>query len=67
MATTQGPSSGNGEFFFGQTCGVEVQVPAGLPSLAPSDAPHVDAQGATSVVTSPVNAAYVGIKFCIPA
>jgi hypothetical protein len=46
MAVTQGPASGNAEFFFGQTAGVEVQVPAGLVSLGPT---------ATTSSTNPVD------------
>ncbi len=55
MANTNGPATGTAEFFFGQTAAVEVQVPAGLPSLEPSRAPNVDAgQAGTNYAGSPV-------------
>lgn len=46
MATAQGPASGTAAYFFGGTCGVEVQVPNGLPSLNPNAAPYIDPQSA---------------------
>ena len=57
MATAQGPASGNGVLFLGNppTASVEVQVPAGLPSLEPSRAPFVDPnQAGTNYAGNPV-------------
>lgn len=77
MATNQGPASGNGEFFFGQTAGVEVQVPSGAPSLEPSRAANVDAGQAGTTVTggaiTPINTTFTfgntgaTVRFANPA
>lgn len=79
MATTAGPASGTPSLFLGNppTAGVEVQVPAGLPSLEPSRAPFVDPGQAGTTITGnavvPVNTTVVAgvtgatIKFANPA
>lgn len=66
MATAQGPASGNGEFWLGQTVGLEVQVPNGLPSLCPSAAPY-QADPQTAYSGTIVNKTVAGVVFAIPA
>jgi len=80
MATNQGPASGNAELILGAGAGnagspLEVQVPSGLPSLSPIDAPFVDpgvvlygSQGAVGATVAAVqNSNVVGVRFAIPA
>jgi hypothetical protein len=64
MATTidQGPATGTGEFFFGQTAGVEVHIgvqPAGVNPLTPAQSPFIDPNTSWSGITgtqfTPIN------------
>lgn len=83
MATTAGPATGTAELLFGAgpTTSIEVQVPAGLPSLGPAQAPYADPQSSTfqnvpatlSSATNVTNKAIqfpslsTGIQFSLPA
>lgn len=79
MATAQGPASGNAVLFLGNppTASVEVQVPAGLPSLEPSRAPFIDPSAVydnvNSVQLTPINSTFVfgstgaTVRFANPA
>lgn len=67
MATTSGPSSGTASLFMGvpPTCSVEVQVPAGLPSLGPAQAPNVDVQ--TAYTGTVINKMVAGVQITNPS
>ena len=81
-ATTAGPATGTASLVFGvPTESIEVQVPNGLPSLGPAQAPFVDPAASTyqdvaGTKASNVNATNTilnfgtlgtGIKFALPA
>lgn len=80
MAVNNGPASGNAELLLGAAQGnagvaIEVQVPSGLPSLSPQDAPNIYGQRAGQSFTGSSPAApasafqstVVGVRFAIPA
>lgn len=79
MANTNGPATGTAVLFLGNppTASVEVQVPAGLPSLEPSRAPFVDPGQAGTTITgaqiTPINTTFTfgntgaTVRFANPA
>lgn len=79
MANTNGPATGTASLFLGNppTASIEVQVPAGLPSLEPSRAPFIDpgqvGTNITGAQVTPINTTFVfgntgaTVRFANPA
>lgn len=65
-ALDAGPATNSAVLTFSSNApGVEVHVPAGLPSLSPAFAPYVDPSSAYTGTV--LNTTVAGVKFAVPA